>query len=71
MVLADAHVDRGDVDEGCRVATAAFAVGNGLESARCRGYVAEFRERLRRHRRSADVQEFVGSVRDSQLWTWQ
>jgi len=68
MVLADAHLDRGDVDEGCRVAERAFAVGEGLESARCRGYVDEFRERLLKHRRSAVVREFVAGVRESRLW---
>lgn len=68
LVLADAHLDRGDVDEGCRVAARAFAVGESLESARCRGYVDEFRQRLARHGRAAGVREFVASVRDSRLW---
>jgi tetratricopeptide (TPR) repeat protein len=68
MVLADAHLDRGDVDEGCRVAGEAFAVGEGLESARCRGYVAEFRQRLVRHRTSAEVRDFAARVRGSKLW---
>ena len=44
MVLADAHLDRGDVDEGCRVAARALAVGEALESARCRSYVDEFKQ---------------------------
>ena len=47
MVLADAHLDRGDVEEGCRVAARAIAVGESLESTRCRSYVDEFRQRLR------------------------
>ena len=68
MVLADAHLDRGDVDEGCRVAAQAIAVGETLESARCRKYVDEFRQRLRRHRASAGVRAFVTQVRDSRLW---
>jgi tetratricopeptide (TPR) repeat protein len=68
MVLADAHLDHGDVDEGCRVATRAIAVGEGLESARCRSYVDEFRQRLEPHRRSAEVRNFVAGVRDSRLW---
>lgn len=71
MVLADAHLDHDDVDEGCRVAVEAFAVGEGLESARCRGYVDEFRQRLQRHRGSAEVQEFMTRVRDSRLWAPQ
>jgi hypothetical protein len=32
MVLADAHLDRGDVDEEYQVAAEAFAVGECLES---------------------------------------
>jgi hypothetical protein len=45
MVLADAHLDRGNVEEGCRVAAQALAVGETLESARCRSYVDEFKVR--------------------------
>lgn len=69
MVLADAHLDRGDVDEGCRVATRAIAVGETLESARCRSYVHEFRQRLVPHRRSTEVRDFVNCTRNSRLWT--
>lgn len=68
MVLADAHVDRGDVDEGCRVAGEAFAVGEALEPARGRGYVDEFRQRLLRHRNSPEVREFAARARDSNMW---
>jgi tetratricopeptide (TPR) repeat protein len=68
MVLADSHVDRGDVDEGCRAAAHAFAVGEGLESARCHGYVDEFRQRILKYRRSPTVREFVTGVRESELW---
>lgn len=68
MVLADAHLDRGDVDEGCRVASEAFAVGEGLESARCRRYVDEFRHRLLRHRDSSEVRAFAARSRSSRLW---
>ncbi|MCW2899247.1 MAG: regulator [Streptosporangiaceae bacterium] len=69
MVLADAHLDRGDVDEGCRVATGAFAVGEGLESARCQQYVDEFRQRLVRYRGSSEVRDFAAQSRSSRLWT--
>lgn len=69
MVLADAHLDRGDVEEGCRVAAKAIEVGEGLESARCRSYVDEFKQRLRKHRASPLVRAFVTDVRDSRLWS--
>jgi len=68
MVLADAHLDRGDVDEGCRVAARALTVGESIESTRCRGYVDEFRQRLIKHRTSADARAFVSSVRQCRLW---
>ncbi|OLT11293.1 hypothetical protein BJF78_27315 [Pseudonocardia sp. CNS-139] len=68
MVLADAHLDRGDVEEGCRAALDAFRVGEGLESARCRGYVDEFRARLVRHSKSATVRDFVEQASRSELW---
>ncbi|MBA3905619.1 MAG: XRE family transcriptional regulator [Pseudonocardiales bacterium] len=68
MVLADAHLDRGDVEEGCRVAAQALAVGETLESARCRSYVDEFKQRLRKHRTSPGVRAFVAEIRQSRLW---
>ncbi|MGE3414271.1 MAG: XRE family transcriptional regulator [Dehalococcoidia bacterium] len=68
MVLADAHLDRGDVDEGCRVAAAAFAAGEGLDSARCASYVDEFKRRLVRHKKAAEVRDFVATVRGSRPW---
>lgn len=69
MVLADAHLDRGDVDEGCQVAARAFAVGEGLESARCHSYVTEFRERLALHGRVPSIREFAASVRETRMWS--
>ncbi|MCH6165161.1 XRE family transcriptional regulator [Pseudonocardia alaniniphila] len=69
MVLADAHLDRGEVDEGCRVAEKAILVGETLDSVRCRTYVTEFQQRLVRYRRSGAVREFVSRVHGSRLWT--
>lgn len=69
MVLADAHLDSGNLDEGCRIAREAFVVGEGLESARCRGYVDEFKQRLRRYPRNAVARSFADEVRGSKLWT--
>ena len=68
MVLADALVDRGDLDEGCRVAAEALEVGEGLRSARCSSYVTEFQERLRKHQRSTTVRSFSESARTFRLW---
>lgn len=68
MVLADAHLDRGDIEEGCRVAAKAIEVGETLESARGRAYVDEFKHRLRKHRTSPDVRTFAAQVRQRRLW---
>lgn len=69
MVLADAHLDQGDVDAGCRVAEQAITVGESLDSVRCHSYVSEFRERLARHRTSSVAREFVSRVGTSRLWS--
>lgn len=69
MVLADAYVDQGEVEEGCRIATNAFRAGSELESARVHSYVDEFRARLVPHGRAGVVRDFVSSVHDSPLWT--
>jgi hypothetical protein len=68
-VLADAHVDRGDIDEGCRVATEALAAGDALRSARCRRCLDEFKQRLARHRSNPVVRAFAAQVREHHLWT--
>jgi hypothetical protein len=68
MVLADAHLDRGDLDEGCRIAERAISVGEGLDSVRCRGYVTEFRQRLARHRTTEQARDLVAQVATSRLW---
>ncbi|MBN9102328.1 MAG: XRE family transcriptional regulator [Pseudonocardia sp.] len=69
MVLADAHLDAGDVEQGCQVAADAFRAGEGLESARCHGYVDEFKQRLILHKKNRAVRDFVATVRSSRLWT--
>jgi tetratricopeptide (TPR) repeat protein len=71
MVLADAHLDAGDVEQGCQVAADAFRVGEGLESARCHGYVDEFKQRLSKYQHDRGVKDFVGSVRALRLWSPQ
>ena len=69
MVLADAHLDRGDLEEGCRIAEKALTVGEGLDSIRCRSYVEEFKQRLSPHRKSSEVRRLVSAVHGSHLWT--
>ena len=69
MVLADAHLDRGDLDEGCRIAAQAIDVGDGLDSVRCHGYVHEFRQRLTRYGTSPEVRDFADRMSATKLWT--
>ncbi|MCT9011619.1 hypothetical protein [Streptomyces rhizosphaerihabitans] len=68
MVLADAHLRAGDVEEACRVAVDALDLGEQLKSARCVRYLAEFRQNLAAVDDSADVQAFAEQVREHRLW---
>ncbi|WP_329056553.1 hypothetical protein OG511_02670 [Streptomyces sp. NBC_01453] len=68
MVLADAHLRAGDVEEACRVAVDALDLGEQLKSARCVSYLAEFRQNLAAVDGSADVRAFVEQVREHRLW---
>jgi tetratricopeptide (TPR) repeat protein len=69
LVLADAHLDRGDIEEGCDVARKALSVSEGLDSVRCRTYVSEFKLRLQRHEKSPEASKLIEAVRGAQLWT--
>ncbi|MFI5584557.1 XRE family transcriptional regulator [Amycolatopsis sp. NPDC051758] len=71
MVLADSHLDNGDVSQACDVALKAINIGESLKSARCGAYVDEFRARLTRVGKSAESKEFLARVATAQLWTPQ
>ncbi|WP_373297108.1 hypothetical protein [Streptomyces brasiliensis] len=68
MVLADAHLRAGDVEEACRVALDALDLGEQLKSARCVSYLAEFRQDLTAVGDSADARAFTKQVREHRLW---
>ncbi|MGW2783262.1 hypothetical protein ACWC3X_18750 [Streptomyces populi] len=68
MVLADAHLRAGDVEEACRVAVDALDLGEQLKSARCVSYLAEFRQNLSAVSNSLGVQAFTEQVREHRLW---
>ncbi|MFD6293991.1 hypothetical protein ACFWFU_04060 [Streptomyces sp. NPDC060235] len=68
MVLADAHLRAGDVEEACRVAVDALDLGEQLKSARCVSYLAEFRQNLAAVSNSLGVQAFAEQVREHRLW---
>jgi hypothetical protein len=46
MVLADAHLAAGEVEQACRVAVSALTAGEQIRLARCIGYLREFRRHL-------------------------
>ncbi|MET7776884.1 hypothetical protein ABZU94_11940 [Streptomyces mirabilis] len=68
MVLADAHLRAGDIEEACRVALDALDLGEQLKSARCVSYLAEFRQGLAAASDSAEVQAFTEQVTEHRLW---
>lgn len=68
MVLADAHLRAGDVEEACRVALDALDLGEQLKSARCVSYLAEFRQNLSRAGDSTTAREFREQAREHRLW---
>ncbi|WP_175524700.1 hypothetical protein [Streptomyces sp. CAI-85] len=68
MVLADAHLRAGDVEEACRVALDAMDLGEQLKSARCISYLAEFRQNLTAAGPSAAARELAEEAREHRLW---
>lgn len=68
MVLADAHLRAGDVEEACRVALDALDLGEQLKSARCVSYLAEFRQGLAAVGNTAEARTFTEQVGEHRLW---
>ncbi|MFD5570371.1 hypothetical protein [Streptomyces cadmiisoli] len=68
MVLADAHLRAGDVEEACRVALDAMDLGEQLKSARCISYLADFRQNLTAAGPSAAARDLAEEAREHRLW---
>ncbi|WP_461072165.1 hypothetical protein [Streptomyces pseudoechinosporeus] len=68
MVLADAHLRAGDLEEACRVALDALDLGEQLKSARCVSYLADFRQHLSRTGDSSVVRDFQEQAEEHRLW---
>lgn len=68
MVLADAHAAAGEVEEACRIARLALALGEQLKSARCASYVQEFRGRLNLLGPNAAARELDEEAASHPLW---
>jgi transcriptional regulator with XRE-family HTH domain len=68
IVLADAYMDAGELEQACSVALNALTAGDQLRSARCVNYLREFRQRLAAAGNSHSAAEFHEQAVSSRLW---
>jgi hypothetical protein len=68
IVLADAHLAAGEVEQACSVALKALGAGEQIRSARCVNYLREFGQRLAAIGQCAGVTEFHEEAGNSRLW---
>lgn len=68
MVLADAHLAAGDLEQACSVTLRALTEGEQIRSARCVNYLREFRERLVKVSNSRSAADFHEQAANSRLW---
>ena len=68
MVLADAHLAGGGLEQACDVALKALKAGEQIRSARCINYLREFRTHLTRAASTTAVVEFNEQAGESRLW---
>jgi hypothetical protein len=68
MVLADAYLAGGELEQACSTALAALAAGELIRSGRCVNYLREFREHLGRIGDATSVREFNEQALGSRLW---
>jgi hypothetical protein len=68
MVLADAHLAAGDLEQACATALRALTEGELIRSARCVNYLRGFRQHLARAADATAVTDFSERARESRLW---
>jgi hypothetical protein len=68
MVLADAHLRAGEVEQACLDALDALRLGEQVKSARCARYLRDFHASLAPAASSAAVREFQEQAALSVLW---
>ena len=68
MVLADAHLGAGDLEQACATALRALTEGELIRSARCVNYLRDFRQHLTRAADATAVTDFGEQARGSRLW---
>jgi hypothetical protein len=67
LVLADAHLAAGDLEEACKTSLHALHSGEQIRSARCVGYLREFMNHLPASD-SRTLADFREQARESRLW---
>jgi hypothetical protein len=68
MVLADAHLAAGDLEQGCATALMVLREGELIRSARCVRYLRDFRQHLARAGDTTVAVDFDEQARESRLW---
>src|SRR6266571_438594 len=68
MVLADAHLAAGDLEQACATALRALTAGALIRSGRCVNYLRDFRTQLTRAADATAVTDFNEQARGSRLW---
>ena len=68
MVLADAHLAAGDLEQACATALRALTDGALIRSGRCVNYLRDFRKQLTRAADATAVTDFNEQARESRLW---
>jgi hypothetical protein len=68
MVLADAYLAAGDLEQACATALRALTAGALIRSGRCVNYLRDFRKQLTRAADATAVTDFNEQARESRLW---
>jgi hypothetical protein len=68
MVLAEAHLGSGNVEEACATALDALQLGQQVQSARCSEYLASFRAKLAAFPSAAVVRGFREQAAGFTMW---
>jgi tetratricopeptide (TPR) repeat protein len=69
MVLADAYLGQGEIEQACNAALTALRIGGNLKSARCTAYVSSFRKRLMSMGPMIATRSFLEEVASARLST--
>lgn len=68
MVVAEAQLGCGDLEQACQIVTEALKLGERLKSARCVEYLRRFRRQLSAHERHTSVRTLHDVASDHPLW---